>query len=66
MVYGYVLAGGVAVSYIGCAPLFILSGIEYGKGLDAMKAKAVMRSSMPGGQNTKLNLTDDDKNRTTA
>lgn len=34
---GRVLALGVAISYLGCAPLFILSGQEYARDINKMK-----------------------------
>lgn len=43
---GRVLACGVAISYLTAAPLFIKSGIEYSKGLDKIKAQAVVRGTL--------------------
>lgn len=43
---GRVLACGVAISYLGCAPLFICSGLEYAKGLKKIKTAAVIRGTL--------------------
>ena len=43
---GRVLACGVAISYLTCAPLFICSGIEYAKGLNKLKSQAVVRGTL--------------------
>jgi MFS family permease len=43
---GRVLACGVAISYLTCAPLFICSGLEYAKGLNKIKTAAVVRGTL--------------------
>jgi hypothetical protein len=49
-----VLAVGVAISYLGCAPLFIMSGREYAKGLERLKNSAIVRNTLR--ESHKINL----------
>ena len=54
---GRVLACGVAISYLGCAPLFICSGKEYAKGINKLKASAIERRTLKNDIN--INQTAD-------
>jgi hypothetical protein len=55
-----VLAAGVAISYLVCSPLFICSGIEYGKGLKKLKAQVFINKLT--NNNNENELSTDIKN----
>ncbi len=54
------LAAGVAISYLVCSPLFICSGIEYGKGLKKLKAQVFINKLT--NNNNENELSTDIKN----